>query len=230
MRVTQHLVSAADYLGLRPALQPALTRWAEAVLRRRAPELELAALADVGPAVLRRAALGHRAAPLLRRACTPGADAEAMAIAVRVHLPLVQVPVEGAPWGVPGNPAFVNADTWLGRPVPAATGPEALVLHYLAAFGPARVGRRPALVGCGSPARRGRAAPAPVAQLPRRAGARARRPAPRPAPARRSSGASLVRPGVGQHAARLRRPHARSCPRSTANPCISPIAGSARRR
>jgi hypothetical protein len=138
MRVTQHLVSAADYLILRPALQPALTRWAEAVLRRRAPELDLAVLAAAARPFFDEP---HSALELRRylHDLHPGADAEAMATAVRVHLPLVQVPVEGALWGVPGNPAFVNAGTWLGRTVPAATGPEALVLRYLAAFGPARV-------------------------------------------------------------------------------------------
>ena len=138
MRATQHLVSAADYVVLRPTLQPALSRWAAAVLQRRAPGFELADLA----ATVRPFFDEPRTGGELRRYLHdlyPEADAEGMAIAARVHLPLVQVPTERAPWGVPGNPAFMNADTWLGRPIPLATGREALILRYLAAFGPARL-------------------------------------------------------------------------------------------
>ena len=36
----------------------------------------------------------------------PTTDAEALTNAVRAHLPLLQVPVAGAPWGVPGNPTL----------------------------------------------------------------------------------------------------------------------------
>ena len=138
MRVTQHLVTAADYLVLRPALQPTLTRWAEGLLKRRAPGLEPARLAAAArdffdephsATELRAHLLGLR----------PEADVAAMAIAVQVHLPLLQVPMPGAVWGVPGNPKFVNADTWLGHPVPEARGPRELITRYLAAFGPARV-------------------------------------------------------------------------------------------
>ncbi len=138
MRVTLHLVSAADYLVLRPALQPGITRWAEVVLRRRAPGIELTALAAAARPFLDEP---HSAIELRHylHDLYPEADAEAMAIAVRVHLPLVQVPVERALWGVPGNPDFVNADTWLGHPVPAAADHAALVRRYLGAFGPARV-------------------------------------------------------------------------------------------
>jgi len=138
MRATLHLVSAADYLLLRPAVQPALSRWAGAVLRRRAPGLDMHALAEEARPFLDEP---HSAAELRRYLSGrhPEADAEAMAIAVRVHLPLVQAPTEKATWGVPGNPAFVNAAAWLGRPIPSAAGAEALIRRYLAAFGPAHV-------------------------------------------------------------------------------------------
>ena len=138
MRVTQHLVTAADYLVLRPALQPTLTRWAEGMLRRRAPAVELARLAAAARPFFDEP---HSATEL--RAFLEGlrleADVAAMALAVQIHLPLLQVPMPAAVWGVPGNPKFVNADTWLGRAIPEARGPRELITRYLAAFGPARV-------------------------------------------------------------------------------------------
>ena len=138
MRATQHLVSAADHLVLRPALQPALTRWAEAVLRRRAPGYRLAELAAVARPFF---AEPHRAQELRRlfEERYPGADTEALTIAVRVHLPLLQAPRPQAPWSFPGNPALVNAEDWLGQALPDHGGADQLVMRYLAAFGPARL-------------------------------------------------------------------------------------------
>jgi Winged helix DNA-binding domain len=67
----------------------------------------------------------------------PGADERAMAYAIRTHIPLVQVPTD-APWAYPAAADFALADRWLSKKVStAAASPEALVLRYLAAFGPA---------------------------------------------------------------------------------------------
>jgi len=138
MRVTQHVVSAADYLVLRAALQPSLTRWAEAVLRRRAPGYRLDELAGIARPFL---AEPHRAHELRRRfeQCFPGADTEALTYAARAHLPLLQAPHERAPWAFPGNPALVNAEDWLGQALPPHDGADELVTRYLAGFGPARL-------------------------------------------------------------------------------------------
>jgi len=138
MRVTQHVVSAADYLVLRPALQPSLTRWAKAVLRRRAPGYRLAELAALARPFFAEPRRAHELRRLFDERF-PGADTEAMTIAVRCHLPLLQAPQERAPWAFPGNPALVNAEDWLGQGLPAHDGADELVTRYLAAFGPARL-------------------------------------------------------------------------------------------
>ncbi len=66
----------------------------------------------------------------------PEGDVRAMALAVRMHLPVVQVPAE-ATWGYPGTADFAPAVSWLGKPLGKGGGPQALVLRYLASFGPA---------------------------------------------------------------------------------------------
>jgi hypothetical protein len=138
MRTTQHLVSAAEYLVLRPALQPTLTAWAEAFARRNAPGV---ALADAAAIVRPWFAEPHSARELRAwlHELYSTADAEALTNALRAHLPLLQVPVAGAPWGVPGNPSFIDAAVWLGREIPPDADPAALLTRYLAAFGPARL-------------------------------------------------------------------------------------------
>jgi len=60
-----------------------------------------------------------------------------MAYAIRMHLPLVQVPTDDA-WGFPAASDFALADDWLGKKIPTEEAPaHMLVRRYLAAFGPA---------------------------------------------------------------------------------------------
>jgi hypothetical protein len=137
MRATLHLVSAKDYRSLRPTLQPMLTA---AGARATAPAKGL----DLDGLTARaRAILDERPQTFddLRSALAkawPKADERALGYAVRTHLPLVQVP-EDSRWGWPGAAAFAVAETWIGKPMGGAADPRALVLGYLAAFGPASV-------------------------------------------------------------------------------------------
>ena len=65
-----------------------------------------------------------------------------MGYAVRMTLPLVQVPVgREAAWAFPAQARFALADEWLGRALPRDAEPRAepLVLRYLAGYGPASV-------------------------------------------------------------------------------------------
>ena len=137
MRVTLHLVSARDYLGLRPLLQPMLSAGFERGRRDRIAGLEMEAVLEAARACLEerprsfeevRSVLGRR---------WPKVDVRALGYAVRTHLPLVQLPAADTAWGWPGVAAFGAAESWLGRPVGKGWDERQLVLRYLAAFGPA---------------------------------------------------------------------------------------------
>lgn len=137
MRATLHLMSAADFVALRPALQPALSGGMKAVLGARTGGMDLAGL-------LARARRhfdgGHCTFESLRdhfESCGLTGDLRAMAYAVRTHLPLVQVPTADAAWGFPPRANFAAAETWLDCAFEAEAKPDQLILRYLAAFGPA---------------------------------------------------------------------------------------------
>ena len=136
MRGTLHLLSARDYLKIRPGLQPMLTKAVGSVLGNRTKDIELQAVIaaarrffDEEPRTFDelRAFLHQR---------FPRSDERAMAYLVRMHLPLVQVPTD-AEWGFPGSADFAPAETWLGKRIGDEGPVKDLVLLYLAAFGPA---------------------------------------------------------------------------------------------
>ena len=58
--------------------------------------------------------------------------------AVRLIEPVVQIPPRGL-WGRSGQPILATARSWLGRPVGTDAAPDAMILRYLGAFGPATV-------------------------------------------------------------------------------------------
>ena len=147
LRVTLHLVTAADYLALRPALQPMLTASLR-TLKTRADGLDLAKLT----------AYAHTKLPATFEQLRPQLaqqfrhhDERALGYAVRTHLPLVQVPTDD-PWAFPSSAAFDSAESWLAQKLGSASAeswlaqkpgsdPSLLVLvrRYLAAFGPATI-------------------------------------------------------------------------------------------
>lgn len=138
MRSTLHLLPAADYLARFPAIQPALARALRAFFGRKAAGLDTAALVAAARAAaasgpLRQAELKAR---LLEVA--PGRDPDALAYAVRAHLPLVQV-FPGGTWRSGANHPYAPAEAWLGRPLGDDPDPAPLLDAYLAAFGPASV-------------------------------------------------------------------------------------------
>lgn len=140
MRGTLHLMTAADYVRLRGALQPALTRGMQAILRERAKDLDLEGLEAEARAFFGSAPGTFDGFRVHLKKKYPQGDERAMAYAIRNHLPLVQVPT-GALWGFPAAADFAMAEAWLGTKVSTEPAPaHELVRRYLAAFGPATPG------------------------------------------------------------------------------------------
>ncbi|MFC7384920.1 winged helix DNA-binding domain-containing protein [Sphaerisporangium rhizosphaerae] len=138
MRSTVHLVSAADCLALRPVLQPMLERTLRAAHAGQLAALDVEEVVAFGRALVeeRPRDTGELGRLLMER--WPGLDRQALLNIVRTYLPLVQVPPR-AVWGKSGRPTVTTAESWLGRPMASSAAPDAMVLRYLSAFGPATV-------------------------------------------------------------------------------------------
>ncbi|MDB1088386.1 winged helix DNA-binding domain-containing protein [Streptomyces sp. ACA25] len=141
MRNTVHLVSARDCLALAPLLQPMLRRGLfgdqtfDAELRRVADPETVAA---TGRALVEEEPRTSKELGALLAERWPDIAPRALTRVVRHLVPLVQVPPRGV-WGRSGQPTLTTVEHWLGRPLDARPDPDALVLRYLGAFGPASV-------------------------------------------------------------------------------------------
>ena len=135
-RGTLHLVTGQDYVRFRSAIAPALEA-ALAVLRSRAEGIDPPRLLAAARKIFDDA---PRTFTELRgevsKAFPEIADARAMGYTVRMLLPLIAVP-DRSKWGSPSDPTFTRAESWLGEALDPKADIEALVLRYLAAFGPA---------------------------------------------------------------------------------------------
>jgi hypothetical protein len=140
LRTTLHLVTAADALALRPVIQPVLTRGYESgsPFHKDLVGLDVDEIVSAGRDVLAAvpvttAVLGARLAERW-----PDRPPASLAYAVRYLLPVVQIPPRGL-WQRTGQPTWATVESWLGRSLEPATdaATDALVLRYLAAFGPA---------------------------------------------------------------------------------------------
>ncbi|AWT46208.1 MULTISPECIES: winged helix DNA-binding domain-containing protein [Streptomyces] len=137
MRSTIHTHTAEDCLTLRPFVQPAREREVT-VFRKGLVGVDLDRLAALARELVEAE---PRTPQQLREALSaewPDADPQALGIAARCRLPLVQVTPRGL-WGESGRVALTTAEHWLGRPAEEPPAPEAVVRRYLAAFGPASV-------------------------------------------------------------------------------------------
>jgi winged helix DNA-binding protein len=150
LRGTLHLVSARDFLALRPAIQPVLESGMGKILRARGARVDPDRVLAQAEALL---AGGPRTFEELREELQrkdPKGNERAMGYAVRMLLPLVQVPEEGRGWAFPAQARFALADRWLKRVVSReAAPPDELIRRYLAAYGPATVADVQAWSGLG---------------------------------------------------------------------------------
>jgi len=141
MRATIHLVTARDFLALRPVVQPVLERdvYRNATFgKERLAGLDVEAVLAAGRALLEER---PRTAAELRRSLGPRwpeRDPAALAYAVRGLLPLVHVPPRGL-WGESGPVAMTTAEAWLGEAVDPNPSADEAVMRYLAGYGPATV-------------------------------------------------------------------------------------------
>jgi hypothetical protein len=147
MRATIHLVTATDYLRVRPALQPSFTRFMGTILKGGLERLDLARVLSTGRKTF---AERPRTFGELREAVAarhPGLDPRAIGFSVRMQLPLVQVP-DASDWGFPGDANFALAERWIGKRVPGKRASLAdLVLRHLSILGPASVAEMQAWLG-----------------------------------------------------------------------------------
>ncbi len=138
MRGTLHLVTTADYVALRGSLQPGLDAGLLSILGERLEKTDMTRVSEKAAAFF-EAPHSFDDARRYLVAQFPDGDERAMGYAVRLRLPLVQVPMTGAPWAFPGQADFVSAHAWIGRSPEPPCGVEVLVQRYLAAYGPATV-------------------------------------------------------------------------------------------
>jgi Winged helix DNA-binding domain len=139
MRNTVHLVTSRDCLaagGLFRDLHA--RRFASSPFAAALAGVDLAEVLAAGRALLAgrpctRAELGR-----LLGERWPGRDPASLAYAVTHLTPTVQVPPRGI-WDSAGPAAFTTTEAWLGAPFAPSPSPGALVLRYLAAYGPATI-------------------------------------------------------------------------------------------
>ena len=136
LRATQHLVSADDFLWLRPLVQPVLERGRQAAMGRLTRGVDLDALARAARGHLEGCTLTRSQLRELLRDRWPDSDPDALGWSVQYLVPVVHPPPNGT-WRRRGATPFVLAEEWLGRPLERVPRMEQLIRRYLAAFGPA---------------------------------------------------------------------------------------------
>lgn len=139
MRATIHLVTARDMVTLRPLMEPVIQRmfWTGSPFGRALRGVDTEALvATVRELIEERPKSRAELRPMLAERW-PGYDGDALS-AIGYLLPVIQVPPRGV-WGKSGQATWTTAECWLGRPLDEDPSIDALVVRYLAGYGPAAV-------------------------------------------------------------------------------------------
>jgi Winged helix DNA-binding domain len=139
LRTTIHLLTARDWLRLRPALQVVQEQgFRGSPFYRHVSSLDLDDVLAEGRRILDDRPRGGNELGKALAERWPGVDAVSLGYAVRSLVPVVQLPPRGL-WRKGGRPVLATAEHWLGESVGTEDTVEELVLRYLAAFGPASV-------------------------------------------------------------------------------------------
>lgn len=138
-RGTVHLLDASDYLAMRGHVRTMLERNLPASPHgRQTADVDREALATEARRLLDERPLTNRELGTRLAERWPGHHPRDLGNTAQHLLPMLQVPPRGV-WGRSGQAMLCTPDAWLGRPVDPAPDPSAMVLRYLAAFGPASV-------------------------------------------------------------------------------------------
>lgn len=138
MRSTVHLVASEDALAWRPLVQPVLERMHKSVYGRHLDGIDRTELVDKGRAQLDAEPMTFDQLGKRLLESWPGRNPAALAMELRTHAALVQVPPRGI-WGKGGVAAHATVEHWLVRSVDKEPNLAAMIQRYLAAFGPASV-------------------------------------------------------------------------------------------
>lgn len=138
-RSTIHTVTARDCLPLRHLLQTVQERDLRGGFGKHLQGIDLTELAEYARKLAEQEPRTFNALGKLLAEHYPDRDVQALGIAARNTLALVQVTPRGL-WQQGGLPKHTTAQQWLGnaKAIPAMRAEE-LVLRYLKAFGPASV-------------------------------------------------------------------------------------------
>ncbi len=139
MRSTLHMATAADYLALRPLFLPVSERGLMSGFRRALDGTDLAAVTARARALVEAEPMGAAAVGRALAPDFPDVEPRVLGYAAGFLLPMVQLPPRGV-WRDRRRPLLTTAERWLDAPLAADATPDALLLRYLAAFGPATPG------------------------------------------------------------------------------------------
>jgi hypothetical protein len=136
MRGTLHLATARDFLAMRPLLAPVSEAGLMSQFRRALDGIDLAELRRAARALVEAEPMGTAAIGRALSPRFPGPDAQVLGYAAAYLLPMVQLPPRGL-WRERKRAIMTTAEHWLAAPLAEEPQPDATILRYLAAFGPA---------------------------------------------------------------------------------------------
>ena len=142
LRRTVHLAAAEDFRWLRPTVAPIVrSALKDAFLAEEIDGLDLDELATVGRELLSGRILPRRELGILLAERFPGRHGGRLVNTLELMVAMTHAPAVGG-WGRWGNAsgiAITQAEEWIGQPMADSPRLEAMILRYLAAFGPASV-------------------------------------------------------------------------------------------